>query len=286
MTLGQRLTALGGGIRRLDRLSLFGLVTLCLLITLGLLGPWLPLGDPARIGAGARLGAPTWAFPFGTDELGRSFLPRVVEGIRATFLLSAIAVLITAVAGTFLGMLAGYFRGLSDHFVARGADILFAFPALVAGLLVAAVMGPGQISAIAVICIATLPLFIRVVRSVTLSIAGREFITAARVAGASSWRIMAIHILPNILGAVVVQLTYALSIGMIIESALSFLGLGVQPPDASLGSLLRQGSAYLTIAPWLVFSAGFVLSLAIMSVNLVGDAIRDGLEPLKGRPLT
>jgi len=286
MTLVQRLTALGGGIRRLDRLSLFGLVMLCLLIALGLLGPWLPLGDPSRIGAGARLGAPTWAFPFGTDELGRSFLPRVVDGIRATFLLSAIAVMITAVVGTFLGMLAGYFRGLSDHLVARGADILFAFPALVAGLLVAAVMGPGQISAIAVICIATLPLFIRVVRSVTLSIAGREFITAARVAGASPWRIMAIHILPNITGSVVVQLTYALSIGMIIESALSFLGLGVQPPDASLGSLLRQGSAYLTIAPWLAFSAGIVLSLAIMSVNLVGDAIRDGLEPLKGRPLT
>ncbi len=109
---------------------------------------------------------------------------------------------------------------------------------------------------------------------------------AAQVAGASSWRVMIVHILPNIIGAVIVQLTYALSIGMIIESALSFLGLGVQAPYASLGSLLRQGSAYLTFAPWLVLSSGAVLSAAIMAVNLTGDAVRDALEPLKGRSLT
>ena len=131
-----------------------------------------------------------------------------------------------------------------------------------------------------------LPLFVRVVRSVTLTLTGRGFIVAAEVAGASTLRILSVHILPNIAGAVVVQLTYALSIGMIIESALSFLGLGVQPPDASLGSLLRQASVYLTFAPWLALSSGIVLSLAIMSVNLVGDAVRDGLEPLNRRPLT
>ena len=123
-------------------------------------------------------------------------------------------------------------------------------------------------------------------RSVTLGLSARGFIVAARVAGASPWRVMIVHILPNIVGVVIVQLTYALSIGMIIESALSFLGLGVQPPNASLGSLVRQGSAYLTIAPWLVLSSGAVLSAAIMSVNLTGDAARDALEPLKGRSLT
>lgn len=276
---------LAGRLWRDDKLSFFGLAMLVLLILLGLLGPYLPLGDPTKIAAGPRLSPPSWRFPFGTDELGRSFLPRVVEGIRATFLLSACAVAITAAVGTLLGMLAGYFRGAPDQLVARGADILFAFPAILVGLLIAAVMGPGQLSAIAVIAVATLPLFVRVVRSVTLGVAGRGFVTAAEVAGASSWRVMIVHILPNILGAVIVQLTYALSIGMIIESALSFLGLGVQPPQASLGSLLQQGSAYLTIAPWLVLSSGAVLSLAIMSVNLIGDAVRDALEPVKGRPL-
>jgi peptide/nickel transport system permease protein len=275
-----------GQLWRQDKLSFFGVLLLVLLILLGLFGPYLPLGSPTKIAAGPRLFGPSWQFPFGTDELGRSFLPRVVQGIRSTFLLSAVAVLITAFFGTLLGMASGYFRGASDQLIARGADILFAFPALMVGLLVAAVMGPGEISAVAVISIATLPLFIRVVRSVTLGVAGRGFVTSAEVAGASSWRVMFVHILPNILGAVVVQLSYALSIGMIIESALSFLGLGVQPPDASLGSLLRQGSAYLTIAPWLVLSSGVVLSLAIMSVNLVGDAVRDALEPLKGRSLT
>ncbi|MBW8636586.1 ABC transporter permease [Hoeflea sp. WL0058] len=275
-----------GRLMREDKLSFLGLVILVLLILVGLLGPWLPLGDPTRIAAGPRLGPPSWAFPFGTDELGRSYLPRVVEGIRATFLLSIVAVSITAVIGSFFGMLAGYFRGMTDHLVARGADILFAFPAIIVGLLVAALMGPGQISAVAVISIATIPLFIRVVRSVTLSVAGRGFVTASEVAGATPWRVMIVHILPNIIGAVIVQLTYAMSIGMIIESTLSYLGLGVQPPQASLGSLLREGSAYLTIAPWLVLSAGIVLSLAIMSVNLVGDAIRDAIEPLKGRALS
>lgn len=269
-----------------DRLSLFGFGLLIFLILLGLIGPYLPLGDPMKIGAGPRLSPPSWAFPFGTDELGRSFLPRVVEGIRATFLLSAVAVLVTAVLGTALGMISGFFGGFADQLVARGADILFAFPAILAGLLIAAVMGPGQISAIAVISVATLPLFIRVVRAVTMGLASRGFIVAAQVAGASPWRVMAVHILPNIVGAVIVQLTYALSIGMIIESALSFLGLGVQPPYASLGSLLRQGSSYLTFAPWLVLSSGAVLSAAIMAVNLTGDAVRDGLEPLKGRSLT
>ena len=271
---------------RKDRLSLLGVGLLIFLILLGLVGPYLPLGDPMKIAAGPRLSGPSWQFPFGTDELGRSFLPRVVEGVRATFLLSAVAVLVTAVIGTLLGMMSGYLRGAADQLVARGADILFAFPAILVGLLISAAMGPGQISAIVVISIATLPLFIRVVRSVTLGLAARGFIVAARVAGASPWRVMIVHILPNIVGVVIVQLTYALSIGMIIESALSFLGLGVQPPNASLGSLVRQGSAYLTIAPWLVLSSGAVLSAAIMSVNLTGDAARDALEPLKGRSLT
>lgn len=281
-----RLATVLGRLWRDDKLSLFGVLLLTALLLLGIFGSYLPIGDPVKIAAGPRLSPPSLRFPFGTDELGRSFLPRVVEGIRATFLLSSVAVVITAVAGTLLGMLAGYFKGAPDQLVARGADILFAFPALLLGLLVAAVLGPGLIPAILVISFATLPLFIRVVRSVTFTVAGRGFVTAAEVAGASPLRIMLVHLLPNIIGAVVVQLTYALSIGMIIESALSFLGLGVQPPQSSLGSLVQQGSAYLTIAPWLVISSGAVLSAAIMSVNLVGDAIRDALEPLAGRSLT
>jgi peptide/nickel transport system permease protein len=271
---------------RFDRLGLLGLALLAMLLFLGAVGPFLPLGDPTEIGAGPRLGPPSLAFPMGNDELGRNVLPRVVEGIGVTFLLSSVAVAITAVIGTLLGMAAGYLRGFADGVIARIADVLFAFPALLFGLLAAAVLGPGNVSAIVVISTATLPLFIRVVRSVTLSFAEREFVLAAVVSGASTWRVLWVHLLPNVLGAAIVQLTYALSIGMLIESGLSFLGLGVQPPNASLGSLLRLGSVYLTISPWLVLVPGLVLALAIMSVNLLGDAIRNALEPLRGRPLT
>ena len=281
----RKAVATTGGLR-FDRLGLFGLVALVLLVFLGAVGPFLPLGDPTEIGAGPRLGPPSLTFPFGNDELGRSVLPRVIEGIGFTFLLSSVAVAITAVIGTLLGMAAGYLRGFYDGVIARIADILFAFPALLFGLLAAAVLGPGNVSAIIVISTATLPLFIRVVRSVTLSFAEREFVLAAVVSGASTWRVLWVHLLPNVLGAAIVQLTYALSIGMLIESGLSFLGLGVQPPSASLGSLLRLGSVYLTVSPWLVLVPGLVLALAIMSVNLLGDAIRNALEPLRGRPLT
>jgi peptide/nickel transport system permease protein len=210
----------------------------------------------------------------------------VVEGIGATFLLSSIAVVITAVIGAFLGIAAGYLGGAVDSVIARCADVLFAFPALLFGLLAAAVIGPGSTSAIVVISTATLPLFIRVIRSVSLTVGEREFVVSSVIAGASTMRVMVVHILPNVMGAAIVQLTYALSVGMLIESGLSFLGLGVQPPSASLGSLLRLGSVYLTVAPWLVLIPGVVLALAIASVNLLGDAIRDGLEPLRGRPLT
>jgi peptide/nickel transport system permease protein len=268
-----------------DRLGMFAAVLLVVLLFLGIVGPHLPLGDPTAIGAGPRLDAPNLDFWLGTDELGRDYLPRVVQAIGATFLLSSSAVLLTALAGTFLGMAAGYLGGAVDTAIARLADVLFAFPALLFGLLVAAVLGPGDFSAILVISTATLPLFIRVIRAVALSVAEREFVVASIVAGASTLRVMGVHILPNVLGVAVVQLTYALSIGMLIESGLSFLGLGVQPPDASLGSLLRLGSVYLTVAPWMVLVPGLVLALAIMSVNLLGDAIRDALEPLRGRPL-
>ena len=213
---------------------------------------------------------PSAQFLFGTDELGRDYLPRVVEGIGATFLLSSIAVVITAVIGTFLGIAAGYLGGFVDSVIARCADVLFAFPALLFGLLAAAVIGPGNTSAIVVISTATLPLFIRVIRSVSLAVAEREFVVSSVIAGASTLRVMGVHILPNILGAAIVQLTYALSIGMLIESGLSFLGLGVQPPNASLGSLLRLGSVYLTVAPWLVLIPGVVLALAIA----VGESAR------------
>ncbi len=270
---------------RRDPLMALGAVLLALFLLAGALGPLLPIGDPTAIGVGPRLSPPSQGLPLGTDELGRSNLPRVVDGILVTFFLAGFAVLLTAVVGVFIGLLAAYFGGYVDGLVARLTDVMYAFPAIILGLLVSSIVGPGTFAVVIVITAATLPLFIRVVRSVALSVAAREFVTAAEVAGASPLRIMVVHLLPNVAGAAIVQLTYALSIGMLIESALSFLGLGAQPPHPSLGSLLQQGATYLTIAPWLVFPPGIILSLAILSVNLLGDGMRDAIDPLEGRSL-
>ena len=270
---------------RNDPLAGGAAITLTALVLVGAFGSVLPLGDPTAIGTGPRLSAPAPGWPLGTDELGRSLLPRLVEAVRATFLLATSAVLATAVVGTVAGMAAGYAGRTADMIVMRLADVLFSFPALLLGILIAAVLGTGGFSAIIAISLVTLPLFVRVVRAVTLSVAERDFVIAAEVSGASPWRIMFVHLLPNVASATIIQLTYAISVGMLVESALSFLGLGVQPPDASLGSLLRQGAVYLTIAPWLAFAPGVVLTLAIMSVNLLGDGLRDALDPLKGRQL-
>ena len=274
------------GLARGDPLTAAAAAILTLLVFVGAIGPFLPLGDPTAIAVGPRLAAPAAEWPLGTDELGRSNLPRVVEAIGTTFLLATLAVLATAVVGTLAGLAAGYTGGVVDVLVMRLADVLFSFPPLLLAILIAAVLGTGRFSAIVAISLITLPLFVRVVRAVTLSVAERDFVVAAEVGGAPYRRVLLVHLLPNVAGATIVQLTYAISVGMLIESAVSFLGLGVQPPDASLGSLLRLGAVYLQIAPWLVFAPGLLLTLAILSVNLLGDGLRDRLDPLKGRSLT
>ncbi len=271
---------------RNDRISGAAALILAGLVILALTGPYLPIGDSEKIGAGPRLSSPSLEFPLGTDELGRSYLPRLVDGLKVSLLLVTVAVLITAVIGVFLGMLSAYVGGFMDGLIVRIADIQFAFPIVLVGLLVTAIMGPGTTSVVGVIAFATLPMFVRLVRSVTIKVAGREFIIAAEVAGASLTRILCVHILPNIIGSSIVQLTYAISIGIIIEGVLSFLGIGVQPPEASLGSLVRQGSLYLTVAPWMVFASCSVLSLVILSINLLGDGLRDVIEPIREREIS
>lgn len=270
---------------RRDPLAATGAGLLVVLVLVSAIGPLLPIGDPTQIGVGPRLSAPAASWPLGTDELGRSNLPRIVEAINATFLLACVAVLLTAAIGIVAGMAAGYAGGWLDILVMRLADVLFSFPPLLLAIFIAAILGSGASAAIAAIVLVTLPLFVRVVRAVTLSVAERGFVVAAEVSGASVRRILFMHVLPNVAGAAIIQLTYALSVGMLVESALSFLGLGVQPPGASLGSLLRQGAVYMTVAPWLVFPAAGILVLAIMSVNLLGDGLRDLLDPLGGRAL-
>jgi len=167
-----------------------------------------------------------------------------------------------------------------DEIVPRLADLMFSFPAILLAIMISAILKPGTPSAIAAIVIETLPVMIRVVRAATLAVAEQDFVIQARIAGAGLGRILALHLLPNVATVIVVQAAYSISFGMIIESGISFLGLGVQPPEASLGSLLHDGRVYLSIAPWLVFVPGLVLAITILSVNLVGDGLRRTIDPL------
>ncbi|MCI0159372.1 ABC transporter permease [Leifsonia shinshuensis] len=242
-------------------------------------------GSPTDI-VGRRLAPPSLEFPAGTDSLGRSLLPRLLEGITTTLLLSAVAVALTAVIATFCGIVAGYRGGKTGGTIMRVGDILYAFPAIVLAILVAAVVGPGIIAALASIVLVTVPLMTRMVGQATRQVVERDFITSAVISGVTSRTIMTRHVLRNVAGTIAVQGTYALSVAILVEGGLSFLGYGVQPPGSSLGLLVQEGTVYMVTAPWLIIAPGAVLVVAILAINLIGDALRDRFDPREARRLT
>ncbi len=227
---------------------------------------------------------PSGEYPMGGDYLGRSVLARLVSGLRISLALAAVSALLAATLGTIVGLASGYFGGILDEVMMRLMDVLFAFPTILLGLLAAMVMAPGVPGVVVTIVVATIPVFGRVVRGPTLSVRATEYTVAARVIGASSARILWRYVLPNVSTPLLVQLAFTLSGALIAESALSFLGLGVQPPTPSLGSLLRDGKNYMEIAPWTMLFPGLTLAAAILAVNLLGDELQAFTDPrLRGR---
>ncbi|MEU8354765.1 ABC transporter permease [Nonomuraea sp. NPDC048882] len=271
--------------RRLDRLSIGGLVTLLVLVVFALGSPVGIGGDPDAI-VGPRLQPPGPGWWLGTDNLGRSLLPRVMEGVGTTLLLSSVAVLVTAALSATFGIVAGYRGGYLNELVMRLVEVLYSFPAIVLAILVAAVLGPGQTAALASIVLVTIPLMTRLVRAAAVAVSQRDYVTSAVISGARLPRVLVRHVLPNVAGTIAVQGTYALSVGIAVEGGLSFLGFGVQPPQASLGVLIQQGGTYMIAAPWLILGPGVVLVAAILAINVVGDGLRDRLEPRETRTLT
>lgn len=261
-----------------DVLSRIGLALLLAFAFLAIIRPLLPLGNPDAIGVGPRLGRPSWSFPAGTDTLGRSQLPRVVAGIRTTIFLPTLAVVVLTTVAVLVGMVAAYFPRVIGQVVSRSCDVLFSFPPLLLALLLIAIIGRGETAVVTSIIIIGLPGMTRIIRAAALRVVNRDFVMASRVGGASTGRLMLVHVLPNIAGTVMVQATLTLSSAILIESGLSFLGLGVQPPAASLGSLLFLGAPYLTVAPWLSLVPGVALALVLVAINLVGDGMRDVLD--------
>ncbi|MDQ3692230.1 MAG: ABC transporter permease [Chloroflexota bacterium] len=254
-------------------------LVLLLVLAVALFGPLLGTGDPVATNPLAVFAPPSSTLPLGGDYLGRSELARLVAGLRVSFALAAASALLAAAVGIALGVTAGYSGGAADEAVMRLTDLLFAFPTLLLALLIAMVLGPGIPGVLATIVVATIPVFARVARGPTLSVRTTEYAIAARVAGATPSRIIFRHVLPNITSPLLVQLAFTLSGALIAESGLSFLGLGVQPPMPSLGSLLRDGKTYMELAPWMMIVPGVALAATILAINLLGDELQTLIDP-------
>lgn len=268
-----------------DRLTSIAVGVLGLMFLLSLVATVVPIGGSPTDMVASRLSPPTLQHPLGTDSLGRSVLPRLLEGIRVTLVISMIAVALTAIISTLIGLFAGYVGGWVREVVMRVVDVLYAFPAIVLAILVAAVVGPGRVATVAAIVLVTVPLMVRMIAAQTASVAHRDYITSARISGVSLPAIMIRHLLGGVGGTVAVQGTYALSVGILVEGGLSFLGQGVQLPESSLGLLVQEGAVYMVAAPWLLFAPAIALVLAIMSITVIGDTLRDRMDPREVRSL-
>ncbi|MCX8997303.1 ABC transporter permease [Rhizobiaceae bacterium BDR2-2] len=269
-----------------SRAGLVGWIVLILFVALALTAPWLGLPDPVRGSLTARLLPPTWSGPFspgphplGTDQLGRDILSRIIYGSRATLAIAGMAVILGGIAGVVLGIVAGYFRGFLDALLMRLVDIQLALPLMLLALLVVASFGPSMTNLVIVLALTSWIRYARIVRGQVLSVREREFVLSTQAIGASTARIMFRHILPNILTPAVVVATLELARIIIMDAALSFLGLGLQPPAPSWGRMLADGRTYMSTAWWVVTFPGLAIVLTVLSVNLVGDWLRDYFDP-------
>ncbi len=268
-------------VRRLlrHRLVLFGGAIVILFAVVAAVGARLAPYDPNAMDFTARFAGPSTGHPFGTDEFGRDLFSRVLHGAAVSFRVAFIAVGISASVGVILGMLAGYLGRWLDELIMRTMDVLFAFPAVLLAITVMAILGRGVGNAMIAIAIVYVPIFARVTRGAVISLRGREFVTAARALGEGNARIMLRHILPNALGPVIVQTSLSLAFAILAEAALSFFGLGTQPPQPSWGRMLSEGRAFLQQAWWMGVFPGLAIMVTVLGFNLLGDGLRDVLDP-------
>jgi peptide/nickel transport system permease protein len=259
------------------RLSVFGLVVLVLILALALFAPL--FGSPSRNDFGAVLEGPSGAHPLGTDDLGRDTLARIAYGARVSMQAGVMATLLAMAVGVPLGLIAGYYRGWADLVISRFTDLLLAFPFLILAVGLAAILGPSLRNVVIALGISALPSFIRVTRGEVLGLREQDYVAGAVADGAGDVRILSRYVLPNAISPLLVQATVTVPEAIIGESVLSFLGLGVQPPTPSWGTMLSAAQAFLSQAPLLAVWPGIAIALAALSFNLVGDGLRDTLDP-------
>ncbi|WP_439601898.1 ABC transporter permease [Devosia sp.] len=254
-------------------------IILIFLVLAGLGAVGLTPHDPLKQFVVDRLKPPSLTYWFGTDLLGRDTFSRLMLGISESFIVAFASVAVAATAGTIIGLFAAWWGHLWDGVLMRTMDVLLAFPAILLALLIVAIEGAGMVTSIVAIGIVYTPIFARVVRAPALAIKGREFVEAARTFGSSQGYILTRHLLLNLVAPLTVQITLALAWALLTESGLSFLGLGTQPPAPSLGVMLAESKSMMTRAPWLMIFPGLTIMLAILGFNLLGDALRDILDP-------
>lgn len=262
-----------------NRLAVFGLVVTAGYVLTGLLAPYITPYDPAAMDVINQFAGPSLAHPFGTDQFGRDMLSRVVLGTRISLKVGAISITFATIVGTTLGLTAGYYRGWIDETIMRLMDVILSFPSILLALVVVAILGPGLNNTIIALGIVYIPTMTRITRGSALSVREEEYVMAAEAYGESAPGIMLRDMLPNLLAAVMVQATVSFAFVILSEAALSFLGLGAQPPTPSWGILISQGQQSITRAPWVSIFPGLAIMLTVMGLNFLGDGLRDALDP-------
>jgi len=256
-----------------------GVVVIVSVVLVAIFAPVVAPYDPLATSWSAIRKAPSAAHWFGTDEIGRDVLSRVIWGARASLLAGVVAALISLSIGVPVGLLAGYAGGRTDMLISRLTDAVLACPFLILAIALAAFLGPSLTNAMIAIGVSATPVFIRLTRGQTLAIKAEDFVLAARAIGNPPWRVAIVHVLPNVVPALIVQATLAIAAAVIAEASLSFLGLGQQPPAPSWGSMLNTAKNYMDNAPWMAIWPGLSIFLLVLSFNLVGDGLRDALDP-------
>ncbi len=259
--------------------ALFGLCVVVFFVAIAIFAPWIAPYDPLGTSWSAIRKAPSAAHWFGTDELGRDVLSRVIYGARASLLAGVVSVSIALSLGVPIGLLAGYAGRWPDALISRMTDAMLATPFLILAIALAAFLGPSLTNAMIAIGISATPIFIRLTRAQVLAVKVEDYVEAARAVGNPHWRIAVRHILPNVVPPLIVQATLAIAAAVIAEASLSFLGLGQQPPAPSWGSMLNTAKNYVEHAPWMAVWPGASIFVLVLSFNLLGDGMRDALDP-------
>ncbi|TYC60714.1 ABC transporter permease [Rhodobacterales bacterium] len=262
-----------------NKSALFGFVIVIFFIVIAIAAPILPIPDPAATDWGAVRKPPSAAHWLGTDEIGRDILSRMIWGAQASLLAGVVSVFIAVLIGVPFGLLSGYFGGWTDQAISRVTDALLATPFLILAIALAAFLGPSLTNAMLAIGLSAMPIFVRLTRGQVLAVKTEDYVEGARAVGLTHVAIMARYILPNVFAPVLVQATLTVATAIIAEASLSFLGLGQQPPAPSWGSMLNVAKNFMEQAPWMAWWPGAAIFLVVLGFNLLGDGLRDALDP-------